>query len=176
MGYAAQMSTRPQTIGYALTDSLAGLAAWIVEKLWAWSDNDGRLEDAISLRDVLDLLSLYWLTATPASAARMYWESFPKPAPTSGAAREPAPITVPTGGMVMPADHGRPSRRWAARRYPDLRRWTELERGGHFPAIEVPRGLRPGAARLLRPRPLPPSDPRLPRRAGALPAPRAFSR
>ena len=139
-GYSAQMSTRPQTVGYALTDSPAGLAAWIVEKLWYWSDHGGRLDDAFPRRAVLDLLSLYWLTATPASAARMYWESARPAAPADGdPPAEPAPSTVPVGAMIMPADHGRPSRRWAARRYADIRRWTELDRGGHFPAVEVPR-------------------------------------
>ena len=74
-GYSREQATRPQTIGYALVDSPAALAAWIVEKFWAWTDNDGPLEDVLTRDELLDNLMLYWLPGTGASAARLYWES-----------------------------------------------------------------------------------------------------
>ena len=75
-GYSKQQSTRPQTLGYGLADSPAGQAAWIYEKMWAWTDNNGNPEDALSLDDMLDNIMLYWLPNTGASSARLYWESF----------------------------------------------------------------------------------------------------
>ncbi|MFJ4427573.1 epoxide hydrolase family protein [Streptomyces bobili] len=136
-GYSAMMSTRPQTVGYALLDSPVGLCAWIVEKLQAWSDCDGVPENALTRDRILDTVTLYWLTATAASSARLYWEGFPDAAEQSGW-RAPQPVATPTGGTVFPADMLRPSRRWAERRYPNLRYWSEPDRGGHFPAAEQP--------------------------------------
>jgi pimeloyl-ACP methyl ester carboxylesterase len=72
-GYSAEHGTRPQTIGYSLTDSPAGLCAWIVEKLWAWTDHPGDLSQVLTADQVLDNISLYWLTGTGASSARLYW-------------------------------------------------------------------------------------------------------
>ena len=132
------MSTRPQTVGYALADSPAGLAAWIVEKLQAWSDCAGHPENAFTRAEILDLVSVYWLTDTAVSSARLYWESFPDAAEQAAQDAARVPIAVPMGGSIFPADMLRPSRRWAARRYGDIRHWAELDRGGHFPAAEVP--------------------------------------
>ncbi|MGX1851715.1 epoxide hydrolase family protein [Streptomyces sp. NPDC055299] len=136
-GYSAQMSTRPQTLGYALLDSPAGLCAWIVEKFRAWTDCGGHPENALTRDEMLDNVTLYWLTATAASSARLYWESFPDAAEQSGRTAIDT-VATPTGGSIFPKDMLRPSRRWAERRHTDIRYWNELERGGHFAAFEQP--------------------------------------
>jgi pimeloyl-ACP methyl ester carboxylesterase len=134
-GYSTQHRTRPQTIGYSLTDSPAGLAAWIVEKLWGWSDPRSEL----SWDSVLDNLMLYWLPRTGASSARLYWESLGDVTRwLNGPLEARDLIHVPTGGVVFPFELQRPSRRWAERRFTDIRYWSEPERGGHFAAWEVP--------------------------------------
>jgi pimeloyl-ACP methyl ester carboxylesterase len=129
-GYSKQQSTRPQTLGYGLVDSPAGQCAWIVEKFWAWTDCDGHPERALSRDQMLDDVMLYWLPATGASSARLYWESF--------ATSHFQAVEVPSGCSVFPKEIFRPSRRWAERRYRDLRYWNELDRGGHFAAFEQP--------------------------------------
>jgi len=129
-GYSGQQATRPQTLGYGLTDSPAGQAAWIAEKFWAWTDNNGHPTDALSMRQILDDVSLYWFTASATSSARLYWESF--------GTRDQSPITVPVGVTIFPREIIRPSRRWAERVYHDLRWWDEVPRGGHFAAYEQP--------------------------------------
>jgi pimeloyl-ACP methyl ester carboxylesterase len=136
-GYSAEQSTKPQTIGYSLVDSPVGLCAWIVEKFRSWSDCDGVPERALSRRQMLDDITLYWLTGTGASAARLYWESIRQVQQifTSGADDQ---VDVPTGGSIFAHENPRPSRRWAERRFTDLRYWHELDRGGHFAAFEQP--------------------------------------
>jgi pimeloyl-ACP methyl ester carboxylesterase len=129
-GYSTQQSTRPQTLGYGLTDSPAGQCAWIAEKFWAWTDCDGHPENALSKDQMLDNVSVYWFTATAASSARLYWESF-KDSPR-------AEISVPSGISIYPREILRPSRRWAEKRFTDLRWYEELDRGGHFAAFEQP--------------------------------------
>jgi epoxide hydrolase len=132
-GYSHQHATRPQTIGYSLTDSPVGLCAWIAEKFRAWTDG----EDAVARDRVLDTVTLYWLTRSGASSARLYWESSRDVnAVIAGEVLEP--VDVPVSGTVFPAELQRPSRRWAARRFRDLRHWGEPPRGGHFPALEQP--------------------------------------
>ncbi|WP_086781650.1 epoxide hydrolase family protein [Crossiella equi] len=136
-GYAGQMTTKPQTVGYALTDSPAGLCAWIVEKFASWTDSGGRPETVLTRDEMLDDISLYWFTRTAASSARLYWESFREVGEWfSTATRDTVP--VPTGCSVFPKEMPRPSRRWAANRYPDIRHWGEPARGGHFAAFEQP--------------------------------------
>jgi len=150
-GYSAVHGTRPQTIGYGLTDSPAGLAAWIGEKLWAWADqaNGGLTEDQI-----LDNLSLYWFTRTAASSARLYWESIEEVSAWFTAATADT-IAVPTGCSVFPAEVPRPSRRWAERRFTSIVHWSEPGRGGHFAAWEQPelfvRDIRATARAALTP-------------------------
>jgi pimeloyl-ACP methyl ester carboxylesterase len=136
-GYSAQQSTKPQTIGYSLVDSPAGLAAWMVEKFCTWSDSGGIPERALSRDRMLDDITLYWLTGTGASAARLYWESIRQVQQifTAGLGDR---VDVPTGGSIFAHENPRPSRRWAARRFTDLRYWNELDRGGHFAAWEQP--------------------------------------
>ena len=130
MGYSTQQSTRPQTLGYGLADSPAGQCAWIVEKFWAWTDNDGHPESAVTRQQILDDVSAYWFTNTATSSARLYWESFRD--------RSRDPIAVPSGISIYPREIVRPSRRWAERRYTDLRWYETLDRGGHFAALEQP--------------------------------------
>lgn len=130
-GYAAMMGTRPQTIGYGLMDSPAGLAAWIYDY------NDGEPERLIARDDVLDNITLYWLTNTAASAARLYWE-------TSGqsvilaAAQMTAEVTLPVAITVFPGEVYRAPETWARRAYRNLIHFHEVDRGGHFAAWEQP--------------------------------------
>jgi epoxide hydrolase len=129
-GYAKEQSTRPQTVGYGLVDSPAGLCAWIVEKFWSWTDCDGDPASVLTRDEMLDNVMLYWLPGTGASSARLYWESFGKPLPGT--------VGVPVGCSVFPKEIFRASRRWAEQAYPDLRYWGEPPRGGHFAAFEQP--------------------------------------
>ncbi len=138
-GYSTQQATRPQTLGYALTDSPAGQMAWIVEKFHGWTDCGhqpggqsvgGHPENAVTKDAMLDTVSLYWLTASAASSARLYWHSF-----CQFAAGE---IDVPTGCSLFPNEIMRLSRRWAERRYRNIVYWNEPARGGHFAAWEQP--------------------------------------
>lgn len=128
-GYSKQQSTRPQTVGYGLVDSPAGQAAWILEKFWAWTDNNGHPEDALSRDELLDNIMIYWLNGAGASSARLYWESF-----NSG----PVVVPIPSGVSQFPKEIFSASRRWAERNYTDIRYWNELDRGGHFAAFEEP--------------------------------------
>jgi pimeloyl-ACP methyl ester carboxylesterase len=136
-GYSQEHATRPQTIGYALVDSPAALCAWIVEKFWSWTDHDGHLENLLSRDELLDNVMLYWLPGTGASSVRLYWESIRQvnrwiSGPTTDT------VAVPTGCSIYPKELQRPSRRWAERRFTDIRYWNELDRGGHFAALEQP--------------------------------------
>ena len=136
-GYSQEHATRPQTIGYALVDSPTALAAWILEKFWAWADHDGDLESVITRDELLDNLMLYWLPRTGASSARLYWESIRTVNEwISGSTTDT--VDVPTGCSVFPKELQRPSRRWAERRFTDIRTWNEPDRGGHFAAFEQP--------------------------------------
>ncbi|WP_348788814.1 epoxide hydrolase [Leifsonia sp. NPDC080035] len=137
--YSALHASRPQTLGYLLLDSPVGQAAWILEKFAAWSDiRPGEtLFDVIARDRVLDDITLYWLTGTGASSTRLYAESIET---VSGWFREGTDdrIDVPLGAAVY-RDTPAPSRRWAERRFPDIRYWSRPERGGHFAALEQPR-------------------------------------
>jgi pimeloyl-ACP methyl ester carboxylesterase len=130
-GYFLVQATRPQTIGYALTDSPVGQAAWIYEKFHAWTDNDGAPEDALTRDEMLDVITLYWLTETATSSARMYLEN----AAVTGA---PPVIEMRVGCSIFPREIVPAPRSWAERVYPNLIYWNELDRGGHFAAFEQP--------------------------------------
>ena len=132
-GYLQIQATRPQTLAYGLTDSPAGLAGWIVEKLRAWSDCGGDLESAISRDDILANITLYWVTGTANSAARIYLEAMRAGQLQPIASR----IEVPTGCAIFPKETVRSPRAWAEQAW-DVRHWTEMPRGGHFAALEVP--------------------------------------
>jgi pimeloyl-ACP methyl ester carboxylesterase len=136
-GYSTVQATRPQTIGYALADSPAALCGWIVDKFWSWTDHDGDLQSVISRDELLDNLMLYWLPRTGASSARLYWESIGRVNEwISGAVTDT--VSVPVGCSVFPRELQRPSRRWAERRFTDIRYWHEPQHGGHFAALEQP--------------------------------------
>lgn len=137
--YSQQMSTRPQTIGYSLTDSPVGLASWIYamfQDVGGSHDAHGDVEALFSLDEVLDDVMLYWLPNAAASAARMYWEMNQVGWANAGTLEEP--LTVPTGLSVMPGEYVRRSRRWAERRYTDLVHFSEVADGGHFALLEQP--------------------------------------
>ena len=129
-GYSTQQATKPQTLGYALTDSPAGQAAWIYEKLADWTDSGGVPETVLSRDAMLDDIMLYWLPGTAASSARLYYESF-RSFPSD-------PVTIPTACSIFPKELFRVSRRWVETRFSNLVHWGEPPRGGHFAAWEQP--------------------------------------
>jgi len=129
-GYSKQQATRPQTVAYGLADSPSGQAAWILEKYYAWTDNDGSPEDVLTRDELLDNVMLYWLTESAASSARIYWESFGK--------TRPGNVDIPMGGSIFPKEIMRPSKRWAAKRFSNIVHWNRLDKGGHFAAFEQP--------------------------------------
>lgn len=131
-GYSKQQSSRPQTLAYGLTDSPAGQAAWILEKMWAWTDCDGHPENVLTRDEMLNNVMFYWCTATAGSSARMYYESF------HAEAGQMAEVDVPTGCCIYPKEIIRMSQRWASKRYTNIVHWTNQERGGHFAAFECP--------------------------------------
>jgi hypothetical protein len=123
----------PQTLGYGLTDSPAGLASWIIEKFWAWTDNNGNPEDAVSRDHLLTNLTVYWVTNTINSSVRLYCES-----QRSGRFGPMSQrVEVPTAAAVFPKEIFRTPRAWAEGAF-DLRRYTRFDRGGHFAALEEP--------------------------------------
>jgi pimeloyl-ACP methyl ester carboxylesterase len=132
LGYFHQQSTRPQTIGYALADSPVGQAAWIYEKFHAWTDNNGDPESALTCDEMLDNITLYWLTETAASSARLYFEN------TAIVGRNKGVVDLPVGCSIFPREIVPAPRSWAERLYPKLIHWNEPKRGGHFAAFEQP--------------------------------------
>jgi pimeloyl-ACP methyl ester carboxylesterase len=130
-GYAIQQSSRPQTLGYGLADSPAAQAAWIYEKFYAWTDNDGTPESTLTQDEMLDNIMLYWLPNAGTSSARLYWESY-------RAAFIAAELELPTGCSIFPKDIYTAPRSWAQRCIHNLIYWNELDRGGHFAAFEQP--------------------------------------
>ncbi|MBK5289263.1 MAG: epoxide hydrolase [Acidimicrobiia bacterium] len=129
-GYASEQGTKPQTLGAALTDSPAGLLAWIVEKFCTWSDCDGHPEQTFSRDQLLTNVMMYWVTGTITSSMRLYRET--------RLSRETLPtVTVPTGIARYPKEPLRLPRAWVERQY-HVTRWADLPRGGHFAAMEQP--------------------------------------
>jgi epoxide hydrolase len=143
--YSRQHRTRPQTLGYGLTDSPAGQAAWILEKFAAWTDCDGDPVAALGIDRLLDDVSVYWFTGTATSSARMYWEMARAPQE-----REPR-VEVPTGVSLFPHEIFQPTRAWVQRQLTDLRLWREHDSGGHFAAMERPRELVADVREFFRP-------------------------
>ena len=132
-GYALEQRTRPQTLGVGLNDSPAGLLAWIVEKLRAWSDCDGDPERVFTRDQMLTNVMLYWTTQTIASSVRLYWET-----EQSGVLSRPLPfVEVPTGVARYPKEVLRWPRSWVEQQF-NVTRWADLPRGGHFAAMEQP--------------------------------------
>ena len=141
-GYFIEMATRPQTIGYALLDSPVALAAWMLDhdtdayyKI-SHAFVDGEPSGNLTEDHILDNITLYWLTATGASAARSYWES--GQAAARGAGQTPPPVTIPVGFTTFPGEIWKTPRSWAEQSYPTLTYFNEVDRGGHFAAWEEP--------------------------------------
>ncbi|WP_199035189.1 epoxide hydrolase family protein [Glycomyces salinus] len=132
--YAKQQATRPQTIGYSLVDSPVGLLAWILDKFSEWTDTEDSPFETISRDRILDDVTLYWLTRTGASAARIYYESHGGVNALDSGLR----VDVPSAISVYPRDIEKCPRAWAQERYRRIVRWRTPETGGHFPSLEVP--------------------------------------
>jgi pimeloyl-ACP methyl ester carboxylesterase len=144
-GYQWIQGTRPQTLAFGLTDSPAGLAAWIIEKFHIWSDNGGDLLSVLSRDALLANISLYWFTGAIGSSFWPYYARMHGPWPIDGR------IAVPTGYCEFPREILRPPRSLAARTYSDIRRWTVMPRGGHFAAMEQPQALAEEVRAFFRP-------------------------
>jgi microsomal epoxide hydrolase len=132
-GYQQIQGTKPQTLGYGLNDSPAGLAAWIVEKFRTWSDCDGDVEKRFTKDELLTNITIYWVTQSITSSTRLYCETMRagRFGPTSGQ------LEVPTACAIFPKEILRPPRAWCESRF-DVRRYTKFPRGGHFAALEEP--------------------------------------
>ena len=146
-GYQWIQGTRPQTLAFGLTDSPAGLAAWIVEKFRAWSDCKGDLESVFGKDQLLANISFYWFTGAIGSSFWPYYARMHGPWPVP----EGTTVDVPTGYAAFPAELVRPPRSLAARMYTDIRRWSEMPRGGHFAAMEQPEALSAEIQEFFRP-------------------------
>ena len=135
--YASIQGSRPETLAISLNDSPAGLASWMVEKMRAWSDCGGNIENVFTKDEILANVSMYWLSGTiGTSFYPYYWrhrEGWP-----FGPER---PITCPTGYCEFPKEILRPPRRVAERTYQNIARWTVMQKGGHFAAWEQPEEL-----------------------------------
>ena len=129
--YGSIQGTRPQTLGYGLADSPVGQAMWIYEKFQAWSDNKGDPSEAISVDHMLDDITLYWLTDTAASSARLYYESWGKDFVRM-------PLDLPVAVSIFKGDFFTPPKVWGDRTYSKLFYWNEVAKGGHFAALEQP--------------------------------------
>ena len=135
--YGHMHRTKPQTLAYGLTDSPVGLAAWILEKFRSWSDCSGEVESAFARDELLTNISIYWFTETISSSIRLYRETRFNPNRL-----EPGEtIAVPAAMACFPKEIQNPPRSYVERMFSDLRRWTEMPRGGHFAAMEQPQLL-----------------------------------
>jgi pimeloyl-ACP methyl ester carboxylesterase len=130
-GYAAMMVTRPQTVGYGLADSPAGQAAWMYDKFAAWTYTNGEPERELSRDDMLDDITLYWLTNTATSSAQLYWEN-------NANNFNAVDISLPAAVTVFPGEIYRAPRSWTERSYHKLIYFHEVNKGGHFAAWEQP--------------------------------------
>ena len=132
-GYAHIQGTKPQTLSYGLNDSPAGMAAWIVEKYRTWSDCGGDVESKYTKDELLTTITIYWVTQTFNSAARLYYESRNHPWEMKQGERVQVPVAVAN----FPKEIGPAPREWGERCY-NIQRWTDMPRGGHFAALEEP--------------------------------------
>lgn len=130
-GYSKIQATRPQTLAYGLADSPVGQAMWIYEKIAEWSDCNGVPESIFSKDEMLDIITLYWLTNTSGSSARLYWESFQTDF-------RRIPVELPVAVSVFGGDKFQPPKLWGDQTYPNLMSWTTPPKGGHFAAWEQP--------------------------------------
>jgi len=130
-GYSAMMVTRPQTVGYGLSDSPVGLAAWMYDKFAQWTDSGGEPERSLTKDEMLDDITLYWLTNSAVSSARLYWEN-------NANNFNAVDISLPAAVTVFPGEIYRAPRSWVERSYHSLIYFNEVDRGGHFAAWEQP--------------------------------------
>ena len=146
MGYQWIQGTRPQTLAFGLSDSPAGLAAWIVEKFRAWSDCGGDIESAFTKDQLLANISLYWFTGAIGSSFWPYYARMhgPWPIPEGG-------VKLPMGYAAFPREILHPPRSLAEKMYTDIRRWTAMPKGGHFAAMEQPEALAHEIVEFFRP-------------------------
>jgi pimeloyl-ACP methyl ester carboxylesterase len=143
-GYIVEQGQSPQSIGYSLADSPTGLAAWMLdhdvdayEKI-SRAFVDGKPSGGLTRDSILDNITLYWLTNTPTSAARIYWESSRATAAAAAAGQEPSEVLLPVAITVFPGEIYRAPRSWAEKVYPNLVYFNEVDKGGHFAAWEEP--------------------------------------
>jgi microsomal epoxide hydrolase len=146
-GYQAIQGTKPQTLAFGLTDSPAGLAAWIAEKFRSWTDCRGDPENAVSRDEMLANISLYWFTGAIGSSFWPYHARLHGPWPIP----QGETVRVPTGYAAFPKEIVRPPRSVAERTYTDLRRWSVMQKGGHFAALEQPEALAREIREFFRP-------------------------
>jgi pimeloyl-ACP methyl ester carboxylesterase len=146
-GYQWIQGTKPATLAFALTDSPAGLAAWIVEKFHAWTDCDGDIETAVARDEMLANITLYWATGAIGSSFWPYYDRLHSGWPIPEGAR----IGTPTGYAEFPKEILRPPRSVAEGVYANIRRWTVMEKGGHFAALEQPEALAREVRAFFRP-------------------------
>lgn len=144
-GYNHQQGTKPQTLGFGLTDSPVGLAAWILEKFRTWSDGSGDFERLFGRDDLLDNVMLYWV-GSPTGAMRIYLESRMRPLNLSPSDRAMPPVGV----AAFPKEIPLPPRALAERSL-NIARWTDMPRGGHFAAMEQPDLLAEDIRAFFRP-------------------------
>lgn len=144
-GYTQIQGTKPQTLGYGLNDSPVGLAAWITEKFYTWTDSHGDIESSLSKDDLLNNIMIYWVTQTIQSSFWLYYNS------RNDAWKLPKGerITVPTAVGSFPAEISRPPREWVERTC-NVTHWTDMESGGHFAALEKPELLAEDLRDFLR--------------------------
>ena len=139
--YGMLQCTKPQTLAYAINDSPIGLAAWIIEKFYSWTDHPGNLEDIYTRNELLVNLTVYWVTQTAPSSFRLYYEAMHNPEKQAK-----GKLKTPTAICIAPKDMVNAPREFAERFF-TIRQWTQLPEGGHFLAMEKPSML---AADLFR--------------------------
>jgi pimeloyl-ACP methyl ester carboxylesterase len=145
-GYAHIQGTKPQTLSYGLNDSPVGLAAWIVEKYRTWSDCGGNVESRFTKDELLTTVTIYWVTQSIGSSAKLYYETNRKPWNLKQGER----IEVPCGIASFPGENTVPLREWAERSY-NIQHWTDMPSGGHFAALEEPVNLVEDIRKFFRP-------------------------
>ncbi|MBD3648778.1 MAG: alpha/beta fold hydrolase, partial [Pseudomonadales bacterium] len=145
-GYQAIQGTKPQTLGYGLNDSPAGLAAWITEKFHAWTDCNGDIESAVTMDELLTNIMIYWVTESITSSTRLYFESNH----SDNNLFEHGRIATPTGCAIFPGELYQPPRKWAEELY-NIQHWTVQPAGGHFAALEKPELLAEDLREFFRP-------------------------
>lgn len=146
-GYIQIQGTRPQTLAYGLTDLPAGLAAWIAEKFFIWTDHPGDFETVVSRDHLLANISLYWFTGAIGSSFWPYYDRLHGPWPIP----DGKTVNVPAGYAAFPKEIRRPPRSIAETVYTDIRQWTVMPKGGHFAALEQPEALATDVLNFVRP-------------------------